>query len=350
MWTLHPSNIVNQLSTKVSVIVIARNEAKHIASCLQSIATNEYPNELFEIILMDDHSEDGTVEIAESLGIANLRIFSLEGFDLSKFPNAFKKAAQHYAIQLAEHENILQTDADCICPNQWIQSMLEALETNDLVTGPIHISGTGSRISSWQTFENIGTMVSTAAGISSKMWFSANAANMAYRKSLFTEYFKTASVTRASGDDIYLINWAARNSKKLSFNKSRNAIVLTKAEETIEDLIRQRKRWASKTTGYKQNGIKFLMSIVFFYHFIMILSVPYFAQFGLSGIYSFGIIFFLKWIADLTLLKTCSPFFNVSYPILLSPVFSAMHAFYIALIGTIGLFTTKYSWKGRTVS
>ncbi|MFY7840531.1 MAG: glycosyltransferase, partial [Lacibacter sp.] len=43
-------------STRFSIIIPARNEEKNIAACLQSIAQLNYPNELFEVIVMDDFS------------------------------------------------------------------------------------------------------------------------------------------------------------------------------------------------------------------------------------------------------------------------------------------------------
>lgn len=49
--------------TKISVIVPARNEEKYIARCIDCLIKQNYPN--FEIILIDDSSEDGTWRIMQ---------------------------------------------------------------------------------------------------------------------------------------------------------------------------------------------------------------------------------------------------------------------------------------------
>ena len=64
----------NEYDIKVSVIVVARNEADNIVQCLHSIANQNYPNKYVEIIVADDQSTDKTVELAKDLGIEQLKI------------------------------------------------------------------------------------------------------------------------------------------------------------------------------------------------------------------------------------------------------------------------------------
>ena len=47
-------------SITFSIIIPARNEALNIAICLQSIINQNYPKELFEVIIINDHSTDNT--------------------------------------------------------------------------------------------------------------------------------------------------------------------------------------------------------------------------------------------------------------------------------------------------
>ena len=56
----------------VSVLVPARNEARNIEACVGSLLRQEYPN--FELIVLDDHSEDGTGAIVERLFAAHPRV------------------------------------------------------------------------------------------------------------------------------------------------------------------------------------------------------------------------------------------------------------------------------------
>ena len=47
----------------VSVVITTRNEEKNIENCLQSIKIQTYPQELIEIIVVDNNSTDKTKEI-----------------------------------------------------------------------------------------------------------------------------------------------------------------------------------------------------------------------------------------------------------------------------------------------
>jgi cellulose synthase/poly-beta-1,6-N-acetylglucosamine synthase-like glycosyltransferase len=52
---------------KVSVLIAARNEEKNIFKLLQSLYNQNFPKEFYEIIIVDDHSEDNTKKIIEEL-------------------------------------------------------------------------------------------------------------------------------------------------------------------------------------------------------------------------------------------------------------------------------------------
>ncbi|MEZ4892376.1 MAG: glycosyltransferase [Saprospiraceae bacterium] len=51
---------------RVSIVVAARNEADHIMNCLASILNCSYNNNLMQLILVDDFSDDQTYELANS--------------------------------------------------------------------------------------------------------------------------------------------------------------------------------------------------------------------------------------------------------------------------------------------
>ena len=94
----------------VSVIVPARNEAANIETCLRSLAASTYP--AFEVIVVDDRSEDGTAQIVRSLGAGNaLRLRLVEGAEL---PAGWlgKPWACRQGAAAAEGGLLLFTDAD----------------------------------------------------------------------------------------------------------------------------------------------------------------------------------------------------------------------------------------------
>ena len=56
-----------QSNTQFTVIIPARNEAANIKACVESILNQEYPTDAFEIIVIDDFSEDDTAFIVQAL-------------------------------------------------------------------------------------------------------------------------------------------------------------------------------------------------------------------------------------------------------------------------------------------
>ncbi len=329
--------------------MIARNEEQSIKACLESITDNDYDNQDYEIILMDDHSEDKTIAIAESLGIANLRVLRLADYNLESFSNSYKKAGQYYAIKESKYGVILQMDADCVCPATWIEDMTAAMSQHEMVTGPIFIKGDDSFLSRWQTFEIIGTMVMTYAGIRSEYWQSANAANMIYKKNIYQRFAEEMDKNVASGDDIFLINWAHKNDYTIGYNKSKKSIVTTEAEVGLSNLFRQRLRWATKTKKYSFLGLKALMVGFFLFHLLILILGVSSVAWSSFFLMPFIILFLAKWIGDIVLLVSCAPFFKERYSLILSPAFSLAHTFYVVLIGVSGAILNDYKWKGRTV-
>lgn len=89
----------------LTVIVPARNEAKNLPVLLPSLLSQQYPGEL-EILVVDDHSDDGTGEIARAHGVPVLKAPELPQGWLGK-PHAC-----HTGALAARGEWLLFTDAD----------------------------------------------------------------------------------------------------------------------------------------------------------------------------------------------------------------------------------------------
>ena len=94
----------------VSVIVPARNEAHNIERCVSSIAASEYPD--FEIIVVDDRSDDGTGGLARRVSVGNARRVTV--VDGEELPQGWlgKPWACHQGARLATGDLLLFTDAD----------------------------------------------------------------------------------------------------------------------------------------------------------------------------------------------------------------------------------------------
>jgi chlorobactene glucosyltransferase len=64
-----PSGTARADASHVTMVVPARNEARNIVACLETLAAQVYPS--FDILVVDDRSEDGTAELARRVGPGN---------------------------------------------------------------------------------------------------------------------------------------------------------------------------------------------------------------------------------------------------------------------------------------
>lgn len=128
-----PSKLSNRELPFISVLVPARNEEAKIGRCLQSLINQEYPN--FEIIVIDDRSQDKTGEIIESYAKIDSRIRFVKGKDA---PSGWigKCNALAHAVGYASGDWFIFTDADTYHrPNSLRDSVSYALTTkSDLVS------------------------------------------------------------------------------------------------------------------------------------------------------------------------------------------------------------------------
>jgi len=113
----------------VSVLVPARNEAGNIARCVRSLLAQSYPN--FEIIVLDDNSEDGTAAIVEMLAVPNQDPANrLRLMDGAALPEGWlgKNFACHQLSQVAQGDLLLFTDADTLHSVSVVAKAVAALE------------------------------------------------------------------------------------------------------------------------------------------------------------------------------------------------------------------------------
>lgn len=360
VWSDHSETLENHViperAALVSIIIIARNEGTHITECLTSIYQSCQNYGPAEMILVDDHSEDDTITKAQQLQLPILRVLRLSDFTLlNRNTQSFKKAALHFALIEAKGDYILTTDADCTVPLHWVRAMYKGFQAipNGAVTGPVEIlSGDSRLLSQFESLELMGTMAGTKAGIKSGLYFSANAANMIYYKSDYLAFIDShAGATKASGDDMFFVEWMSQRGQKVMFIQNREAIVKTRANGTLKDFISQRIRWATKTKAYKTAGIKVLMALVFMFHFGMISTLfLWIAGAGLLGFYLFAVMFFIKCLIDFILLRQIGLFFHKRLNVPKFPLMVGLHTVYIFSVGLAGLFLKEYYWKGRKVS
>ena len=337
----------------LSIVIAARNEELRITKCLENITANDYPIDKYEIIVIDDHSEDETYSLLNTSNIPNLRIFPLENFLIEgERIISYKKKALELGVKMAYGDYILFTDADVIVPKTWIGTMLLYITQyqKKIVTGPIQYESDGSFLQDFQALDVAGTMVWTASGIWSQKTYLANGANMIVEKSAYFEFYDQAGQNQVSGDDVFLIqSIALENPNDVDFIKSRRVLVTTFPETSWKNLLGQRLRWASKTNSYPNGAIKRRVIFLFFFYLFLVFAI--FWSIALENNY-LGLtlsIIFMKTLVELFLFRKAQ---NISKPSLITralPLYSITQMLFFLVVASYSMVKSSINWKERII-
>jgi glycosyltransferase involved in cell wall biosynthesis len=107
---------------RVTVAVLAYNEEANLPDLLASMQKQTFPRELFEILIVDNGSSDGTRDVVRQWQ------GKLENLNLTNEPLPGIAVARNRALREAETELIAFTDADVICPPTWLQTLVEGFD------------------------------------------------------------------------------------------------------------------------------------------------------------------------------------------------------------------------------
>ena len=354
--------------TKLSIIIPARNEEQHIGPCLQSIINQSYPKELVEIIVVDDHSTDNTVAVVFGFNQPNIKLIALKDF-VSDETNSYKKKAIEVGIAQSTGELIITTDADCIAPGNWLQTIAAFYQEKkpELIVMPVSIlpspSGEGlgmrSLIALFQAVDFMTLQGITGAAVNKKMHSMCNGANLAYTKKAFTAVNGFAGINAiASGDDMLLMHKIyTQFPDGIAYLKSKEVIVQTSPVKTIGEFFNQRIRWASKADKYDDKRILPVLIAVYFFN-VLLLILPLIAFFEKRQYSIFNIqytmmevwlwLLLLKIITESTFLFPVAKFFGKQKLLWLFPLLQPFHILYTIIAGWLGKFGS-YQWKGRKV-
>ncbi|MFJ5839910.1 bifunctional polysaccharide deacetylase/glycosyltransferase family 2 protein [Streptomyces shenzhenensis] len=134
------------ITRPVSVIVPAYNEKECIAGTLRSLARSTHP---IEIIVVDDGSTDGTAEIAESLGLPNVRVVRQR--------NAGKPAALNNGVRHASHDIVVMMDGDTVFEPDTVRQLVQPFADPEVgaVAGNAKVGNRDTVIGAWQHIEYV---------------------------------------------------------------------------------------------------------------------------------------------------------------------------------------------------
>lgn len=230
---------------KVSLIVPARDAAGTIVPLLQDLHAQRYPKEYLEVLVVDDHSSDGTAQTVRGMmrNWPQLRLLEAMGKG--------KKDAIAQAVAAANGEWVLLTDADARCGPLRVARIVRELRDPDvdLLVLPVETRADGGVVQRIQSDEQaalLGVAAGTALG---GMPVLVNGANMAFNKAAFRVVGGYDGDRWASGDDMFLLRRMLKARRNVRYLLDPEVVVTVKAEPTLGAFWRQRLRWAGKMRG-----------------------------------------------------------------------------------------------------
>ena len=335
----------------VSVIVAARNEEDNIPTLLSALTGQDYPAELFEIIIVDDASEDKTAEIVANYPSSeNGPIIRL--LKVSNRYNVIspKKNALACGIKDSAGELIMLTDADCVPPPGWISGMVPYFENDvGLVAGfsPYEYPRLLNIRDFLLALDSL-SLAAVAAGSSG--WEkpgTCNGRNLAYRKSVYEQLggFKDIHQFVSGDDDLFLNLVSKKTDWKIRYAYEQRLVVPTILLTSFRQFYYQRIRHASKGMHYGWR-MTLILAVLYLFNLLLFISMPLAFCFP-----SFWLVFLpaliIKSSAEFLFLGLFANHMNRFCYMRVFPLAVLLHIPYVVLFGLLGQIL-KFNWKNTS--
>lgn len=229
-----------------SIIVPARNEEENIEKCVRSIFNSDYDHQNFELICINDRSEDKTGEILQNLQkeFSNLKIVNITD-DTQKGNLVGKAGALHQGILKADGEILMMTDADCVVHKSWISSIMGTFNK-----GNFQIVPSFTKIRYFNTFSIIQavewiymhSMAKAGIGLNKPLGCFGN--NLSITKEMYQKIGGYENIDFSVTEDYALLKATYQNGGKAYYICEDEASVTTEPCFTFSEYISQHRRWA----------------------------------------------------------------------------------------------------------
>lgn len=315
----------------ISVVIPFRNEEENLKVLIASLnVLKKVPKEL---IFIDDHSDDGSIEELQNLQIS-YQLISLKDTEMGK------KAAISRGVQAAGSSFILTWDADIRMDEAYFEE-LEKFEWTDLTILPVEMRGSEFVAG----FFAMDYQLQTQANLALAGFFrpiTASGANLLFRKSEFIEAAKwRTDEPILSGDDQFLLKYFREKKRKIGWIVAPALTVQTDAPKSMKEGLHQRFRWLGKA---KKVGDSFanIFGILVFAIQMTYYSFAFYQLFN-GGFGATIVMVLIKGEMD-AFLSTYA--FQAQFNTLQVFLYQLIYPFYmVALI--LFSFRQKWEWKGR---
>ncbi|MCF7858710.1 MAG: glycosyltransferase [Candidatus Cloacimonetes bacterium] len=233
---LRSSKVNKILENRYSILIACRNEEENLPRLFKSLDNLTYPQDKYEILIVDDVSSDNSYEMIKSFCSTRS---NAHGYHLEKKSKEYlgKKAALKFAAEQAQFEILLFTDADCFPHNNWISSYNKYItDKTGFVVGSYYENNTNS----FQRFGNEISAAIYAASVGLGLPFSAAGGNMAVRKAAFLQVGGYEKIkNNLAGDDKQLLNLIRKTDWQVRYNPE--LLISTDVNETDSQQKNKRK-------------------------------------------------------------------------------------------------------------
>ncbi|MCS6917474.1 MAG: glycosyltransferase [Chitinophagales bacterium] len=337
---------------RVTVVVVARNEEQAIGALLQDLLEQDYPAEWFDVLVVDDHSEDGTATVVERLADSRVRLMRLsDRLGHAPFHGSHKKKGVTLAVQESPSDWIALTDADCRVAPGWLRTMMACQQFHQavLVCGPVRYRHGPSLLQRLLALDQGGLSAVGTATLALGIPTVCNGANLLFSRSAFLQTDPYAdNLHRSSGDDMFLLHSFYRQyAHRVTACKSPSALVTTSVPDSWREALNQRRRWASKMNAFRQWPLRLMFWGVGWFHVVLLASAIG-LLFSAMHLGLFLLALLTKFVLDFIFLYQIMRFVGQEH---LMRLFLFAELFHSALLLWTGLTARQpTSWKGRTVT
>lgn len=250
----------------ISVVIALKNEINNLPALLNALNQLNYDSEKYEVIFVDDNSEDESYKFLENHLIKNYKLLKAT---CKKFPG--KKGALDIGIQNSKFDIIAVTDADCKPESDWLKSVSKKIsEGFDIVFGYSPLEKGFNFISKFSSFENLRNYLLYFSFAGLNLPYSATARSFAFRKQSFNKLNGFNNITKTlSGDDDLLIREAVKKKMKVGTFRFNNDLVYSLPTKSLQQYLNRKSRHL-KTSHYYLLRQKIILVI---WHLINIVSM-----------------------------------------------------------------------------
>jgi cellulose synthase/poly-beta-1,6-N-acetylglucosamine synthase-like glycosyltransferase len=324
----------------VSVIIAARNEEANISECLASVLEQTYSPDLYEVIVVDDNSTDGTKLICGQFMERFPRLNCIHAPENSALPG--KPNALACGIEKAKGEVILITDADCIVPPTWIEHTARRYEGNVGLIGGVTLQRNTNWFEGMQSLDwaFILGMAASTAGLNHQHGGIGN--NLSFRRKAYDQVGGYRNLKFSITED-YTIIQAILNLGTWDYLYPLDPKITVESKPCSDwkTLLRQKQRWGKGGLDMKISGL-LIMVIGFCMHvapFIMLYwGEVVLAASALMIKFIFDYIFLYRLLSRIDRLSDLKWFYY----------FEVYFILYVMILPFLVFFGGKVQWKGRS--